>query len=188
MGCRTVGSRVLAHVALLRGINVGGRNKLAMKDLVSMFSDAGCGRVRTYIQSGNVLFEAAPGLARRIGSVIQESINERCGLDIPVITRTLDELADVVTNNPFREAETEAKLLQVGFLAQRPGAARLAALDLQRSPPDELVARGREVYMRCPNGMARTRFTSAYLDSTLGTICTMRNWRTTLKLLELGSG
>ncbi len=188
MVCRTMASRVFPHVALLRGINVGGHNKLAMKDLVSMFADAGCGRVRTYIQSGNVLFNAAPGLARRIGSVIQESIRERCGLDIPVITRTVDELAHVVNNNPFGQAEAQEKLLHVGFLAQQPGAARLAALDPQRSPPDELVACGREVYMRCPNGMARTRFTSAYLDSTLGTICTMRNWRTTLKLLELGTG
>ena len=183
-----MGSRVLAQVALLRGINVGGRNKLAMKDLVSMFADAGCSRVRTYIQSGNVLFDATPGLTRKIGSVIQESIRERCSLDIPVITRTLDELADVVENNPFGEAETDVKLLHVGFLAQRPGATRLAALDPQRSPPDELVACGREFYLRCPNGAARTRFTSAYLDSTLGTICTVRNWRTTLKLLELGSG
>ena len=179
---------MLAHVALLRGINVGGRNKLAMKDLVSMFSDAGCGRVRTYIQSGNVLFDAAPGLARRIGSVIQESIRERCSLNIPVITRSVDEFAAVVENNPFAEAETDMKLLSVGFLAQRPTAARIAALDLQRSPPDELVACGCELYMRFPNGVARTRFTSAYLDSTLGTICTVRNWRTTLKLLEMGTG
>jgi len=180
-----MGSR--AYVALLRGINVGGHNKLAMKDLVSMFADAGCGRVRTYIQSGNVLFDAAPGLARKIGSVIQESIRERCGLDIPVITRTLDEFADVVENNPFGETETGVKFLAVGFLAQRPTAARIAALDPQRSPPDELVACGREIYLYCPNGVARTRFTSAYLDSTLGTLCTARNWRTTLKLLELAT-
>ncbi len=188
MVCRTVASRVAAHVALLRGINVGGRNKLLMKDLVSMFAEADCSRVRTYIQSGNVLFDAAPGVACRIGSVIQGSIRERCGLDIPVVTRTIDELVDVVNSNPFGEAEAQEKLLHVGFLAQRPGAARIAALDPQRSPPDELVACGREVYLRCPNGVARTRFTSAYLDSTLGTICTMRNWRTTLKLLELGIG
>jgi uncharacterized protein (DUF1697 family) len=178
---------VLAHVALLRGINVGGRNKLAMKDLVSMFADAGCGRVRTYIQSGNVLFDATPGLARKMGTLAAASIRERCGLDIPVITRTIEELADVVENNPFSEAKTDPKLLGVGFLAQRPSVVKLAALDHQRSPPDELVVCGREFYMHCPNGVARSRFTSAYLDSTLGTICTMRNWRTTLKLLELGT-
>ncbi len=90
-----------AHVALLRGINLGGKNRLSMKDLAAIFSDAGCRTVETYIQSGNVVFAAPATLARRIPGLVEKSIEKRFGLVVPVMTRTARELRKVATGNPF---------------------------------------------------------------------------------------
>ncbi len=178
------------HIALLRGINVGGHNKLPMQDLAAIFGEAGCSNVRTYIQSGNVVFAAAPALARRIPDIISASIDDRFDLAIPVVTRSADQLAAIVAANPYVGdgdvgAEVDKKQLHVAFLADTPSAANIAALDPQRSPPDEFVVHSAEVYLRCPNGVARTKLTNAYFDTALGTTSTMRNWRTTLTLLEM---
>ena len=159
------------HVALLRGINVGGRHTLRMARLVSLFEDAGCARVRTYIQSGNVVFEAPTPRARLVPAA--------------VMTAIATELERIVGANPFVAPGTDLRLLHVGFLADRPNAALGAALDPDRSPPDEFTLREGELYLRCPNGMARTKLTNAYFDAALQTVTTIRNWRTTLKLLEL---
>lgn len=173
------------HVALLRGINVGGKNKLPMKELARMFTDLGCEGVRTYIQSGNVVFRAGDALARRTPQVISKQIEGQLGLRVPVVTRTAAELAKVAAGNPFLDAGADVSKLHVAFLADKPAASKIALLDPSRSPPDELVVRGREVYLHLPNGVARSKLTNAYFDSRLGTTSTMRNWKTVLTLLEL---
>jgi len=173
------------YVALLRGINVGGKNSLPMNDLSALFTDAGCTDVRTYVQSGNVVFHASPSLARRIPAVIEEAISDQFGLRVPVMTRTAAELRDVVKDNPFLRGKPETETLHVAFLADTPTAARVASLDENRSPPDAWEVRGRKIYLRLPNGVGRTKLTNAYFDSKLGTTSTLRNWRTVLKLVEL---
>jgi len=180
-------SSATVHVALLRGINVGGRNKLPMKELASLFRDAGSREVETYIQSGNVVFEAEPALADRIAGVVSEAIRRDFGLDVPVVTRTEYELARVVDTNPFLEGGGDESILHVAFLADLPDADRVRSLDPNRSPPDEFAVAGREIYLRCPNGMARTKLTNAYFDSRLATVSTMRNWRTVSTLLTMAS-
>jgi uncharacterized protein (DUF1697 family) len=172
-------------VALLRGINVGGKNNLPMKSLSALFTDAGCSDVRTYVQSGNVVFRANSSLAQRIPAVIEKVISDQFRLRVPVVTRTGAELRKVAKANPFLPAEKDTAILHVAFLAAKPTASQVAALDPDRSPPDAFTVRGREVYLRLPNGVGKTRLTNAYLDSKLGTISTLRNWRTVLKLLEL---
>ena len=176
------------HIALLRGINLSTHNRLPMTGLVSIFEEAGCRHVRTYIQSGNVIFEAQPELARKIPTVISNAITQQFGLEIPLMTRTAAELRTIVRANPFQRSGADESVLHVAFLADTPDPDRVAGLDPSRSPPDEYVVRGREIYLRCPNGFARTKLTNAYFDSKLATICTIRNWKTTLKLLELAVG
>jgi len=178
---------VRAYVALLRGINVGGKNKLPMKDLAAMFSAAGCASVETYIQSGNVVFEAHPAVAERLPATIAGTILERWRYRVPVVVRTADEVKDVARGNPFVAAGQSPDALHVVFLADKPRPAGVASLDVRRSPPDEFAVRGREIYLRLPNGVARSKFTNAYFDSTLGTTSTVRNWRTVLKLVEMSS-
>jgi uncharacterized protein (DUF1697 family) len=173
------------HIALLRGINVGGRNRLPMAGLTAMFIDVGCADVRTYIQSGNVVFRAAPRTANRIPGLIAKSLSDGVGLKIPVVVRGAADFHRVAAENPFVGTGADLALIHVGFLADAPGAARSAALDRERSPGDSFELRGREIYLSTPNGVAQTRYTNAYFDSALATISTFRNWRTVLKLAEM---
>ena len=175
------------HVALLRGVNVGGRNKLPMKDLASMFRAVGCGNVRTYIQSGNVVFQADPNLASRVPSLVAESIMNRFGYSIPVIGRTAADLLNVVRANPFSEAGAAANELHVVFLPVAPSLAQATTLDPERSPGDRFSVVGREIFLHCPRGLSRTKLTNAWFDSRLQTTSTMRNWRTVHKLLKLSA-
>ena len=175
------------NIALLRGINVGGKNKLPMKDLVAMFRETGCSDVRTYIQSGNVLFRADPTLAEDIPSLISESILSRFGYHVPVVARTAQDLQDIVKVNPFVESGAEATKLHVLFLADLPDRAHVEALDPNRSPGDKFAVLGREVFLHCPNGVARSKLTNNYFDSNLQTTSTARNWRTVQKLIDLAN-
>ena len=173
------------YAALLRGVNVGGKNKLPMRELSTMFSDAGCTDVVHYIQSGNVLFHASASVSERIAAVIEERVQARFGFTPPVVVRTKRELASVVLENPFvARGEDKAKLF-VMFLADRPSAARIAELDPQRSPGDEFVVRGKDIFMCLGAGAAKTKLTNDYFDRRLATTSTSRNWRTVQKLLEL---
>ena len=173
------------HVALLRGINVGGKNVLPMKVLVALFEGAGCRAVRTYIQSGNVIFEANAALAALIPSIISARIEAECGFSPPVLVRSASDLAAVVRDNPHRGAGAEPSTLHVAFLAVAPSPALIATLDARRSPPDTFIVRGRELYLCLPNGVARTKLTNAYFDARLRTTCTVRNWRTVQALVAL---
>ena len=173
------------HVALLRAVNVGGKHKLPMAELVGMFTAAGCGAARSFIQSGNVVFRAAPRLAPRIPALIEKAIADRFGFHAPVVVRTGAELREVAEKNPFIDRGEDPDKLHVAFLADRPTAAAVASLDPKRSPPDELIVRGRELYLFTPNGVGRSKITAAYLDARLKTVVTARNWRTVQKLVAL---
>ena len=175
------------YVALLRGINVGGRHKLLMRKLAAMFVEAGCQDIRTYIQSGNVVFRAAPVLADGLSARITTAIAASHGYQIPVVIRTAADLARVVRGNSFSAAGADPARLHVGFLATKPDPAQIARLDPNRSPPDAFEVRGDEVYLHFPNGVARSKLTNNYLDRTLGTVSTIRNWRTVCKLHEMAS-
>lgn len=168
------------HVALLRGINVGGNNKLPMRDLVAIFEEAGCTDVKTYIASGNVVFRAAS--VTTLGARITKAIEQKLKLKIPVVLRTHKELVDAVQHNPFDEG------VYVMFLATKPSRAAVASLDPNRSPPDEFVVMGREIYLNLPNSAAKTKLTNAYFDRLLDTVSTSRNLRTVQKLVEMSAG
>jgi uncharacterized protein (DUF1697 family) len=172
-------------VALLRGINVGGKNKLPMKDLVGMFESAGCVTTRHYIQSGNIVFSSPPALAPKIPATIEAAIAKGFGLRVPVVLRSEKELRAVVAGNPFLAAGVDLEALHVMFLAAQPSRAAIAALDPSRSPPDAFAVKGREIYLACPDGVGRTKLTNTWFDSKLQTVSTGRNWRTVLKLVAM---
>ena len=176
------------RIALLRGINVGGKNKLPMKELAAMFADAGCTDVRTYIQSGNVLFRRNPALGQDVSSLISESIMNQFRYRVSVLTRTAAELREVVEANPFLQAGAEADKLHVIFLAEAPDDSQVHSLAPDYSPGDQFAVLGREIYLYCPNGFASTKLTNTYFETRLSTTCTTRNWRTVLKLLDMTTG
>jgi uncharacterized protein (DUF1697 family) len=173
------------HVALLRAVNVGGRNGLPMKDLAALCEAAGCRDVVTYIQSGNVAFSASAAVAKKLPAALRRAIQAHAKIDVPVIVRDAAALAAVARENPLLEDGAQLGELHVGFLADAPTAARVAALDPARSPPDVFVVRDREVYFRFPKGVGKSKLTVTYFDAKLATTITLRNWRTVGALLEL---
>lgn len=173
---------ILAYVALLRGVNVGGAHKLPMPALKSIFEAAGAIRVETLIQSGNVVFEAGEEAAHRLIAEVRAAISRDFGFEAPIVLRSADQWGALIAGNPFSPSADDINILHALCLATRPNAAGLSNLDPERSPPDAFELRGDNVYLRLPNGVARTRLTNAWFDRTLGVVSTMRNWPTVLKL------
>lgn len=172
--------------ALLRGVNVGGKHKLPMKELAAMFEHAGCRDVRTYIQSGNVVFAASSALARRLPTQIEAAIEAAFGFAAPVLVRTHAELAALESANPFLAEGQPPETLHVGFLREAPSGD--AQVDTSRAAPDRALRVGRELFLHLPNGVGRSKLTSAFLDRSLGTIVTVRNLRTVRELSALTRG
>lgn len=166
----------------MRGINVGGKNILPMAELAALFEKAGCTAVRTFIQSGNVVFSAAPKVCEGLSAAIAAQIVKKYGYRTPVIVRTAKQLREAVAGNPFPGEEERLHLM---FLQDKPDSKLVAALDANRSSPDRFLVRGMEVYLHLPNGAGQSKLTNAWFDSQLSTVSTLRNWRTVNKLLEL---
>lgn len=176
------------HVALLRGINVGGKHSVPMPALAKVFERAGCTAVETYIQSGNVVFGAPEGDLAELAAALPKSMEKAFGFSIPLVVRSAAEIAKVEAANPFLRAGADPSTLHVAFLRDVPTKAAVAALDPSRSPGDELAVVRADVFLRLPHGVARTKLTNAWLDSKLGTVSTVRNWRTVLTLVEMSRG
>jgi uncharacterized protein (DUF1697 family) len=173
------------YVALLRGINVGGKRRLPMAGLKTALESLGLENVVTYVQSGNVVFDAAGETASELASRIEKRIERDFDLDVTVVLRTPAELANVAAGNPFLKREAETTKLHVVFLDRKPAAKAVSQLDPDRSPPDELEVGGREIYLHLPGGSARTKLTIDYIEKRLGVRGTQRNWNTVTKLAEL---
>jgi uncharacterized protein (DUF1697 family) len=176
------------YVALLRGVNVGGKNRLPMKDLAALARGLGVENVQTFIQSGNVVFSASSELAKVFPDQLAAGIAERFGITSTVVLRSAAEMKKIVSENPFLAAGQDDGQLHVTLLKDRSSAAQVASLDPDRSPPDRFIVVGSDIYLHTPNGQANTKLTIAYFDSKLRTISTGRNWRTMVKLLDLLRG
>lgn len=186
--CPVANKAPARYAALLRGVNVGGANKIAMASLADLFLQAGCRNVQTYIQSGNVVFAAQPKVALAAVSAVCSAVQQQFGFQTQIVLRSLEEMERIAASHPFFRDDEELGKFHVVFLADAPSPERIAALDPQRSPPDQFKVLGKEVYLYMPNGMARTKLSNAYFDSKLKTVSTVRNWRTVQKLLELMRG
>ncbi len=173
------------YTAWLRGINVGGNNKLPMKDLKAIFEQEGCTEVVSYIQSGNVVFDATAAEAKTLGARVAARIEKDLDIKSPVIVRSAAAIKKVAAAHPMGDAAAEPKFFAVGFLQAKPSAAQVKAMEVDRFLPDGWKVVGSEVYLHYPNGMARTKLTNAYLDRALGTVSTVRNWNTLTKIAAL---
>lgn len=175
------------YVALLRGINVGGHNKVAMTDLRALLEALGLSGVRTYIQSGNAVFTAAGTSAAQLEARIAAALRERLGVAAAVMVRTRDELRAVLADNPFIAEGLDPARLSVAFLDAAPPAEAVASLDAARVLPDRFAVRGRTTYLYTPNGLGRTKLTPSFWKP-LGGSATVRNWRTVNQLLAMMTG
>lgn len=180
MTTRSVSTR---YVALLRGVNVGGRTSLPMADLRAVFTDLGFGEVATYIQSGNAVFTSD---ARVDPEDLGRSLSGALGRDIATMVRTAAEVQAVLDHTPF--AHEPATERHVGFLASAPARSVIDGLDLAAFAPEAGAIVGAEVHLHLPNGMGRAKL-PVHLGRVLGGPVTYRNWRTVTKLAELaGAG
>jgi uncharacterized protein (DUF1697 family) len=172
------------YVSLLRGINVGGRNQIAMADLRALYSACGHRDVTTYVQSGNVVSTTAQRQAVSVARRIERAIADTLGLDVVVLIRTPDELVEVLTGNPFAARESDPTKLHVTFLRDDPGTVAVSPEDARRFAPDEYVVVGREVYAYCPNGYGTTKINNTFFEKRLGVPATTRNWKTVAALVD----
>lgn len=173
------------YLALLRGINVAGKNKVPMKGLRAVLEELGYEDVRTYVQSGNVVFESGSRSAKKLASAIEDAMSRSFDLDVSVMIRTRREFERVVGDSPFTVETTKPSFLHVMFMDRAAPSRAVETLDHDRSPPDEFEVKGREVYLLFPNGAGRSKLTNDYFEKKLEVRSTARNWNTITKLLEM---
>jgi uncharacterized protein (DUF1697 family) len=175
---------VAKHIVLLRGINIGSRNRVAMPKLRDVLTDAGFEDVKTYVQSGNVVL-SAKGSAEQVARKCERLVSAEFGLDIPVVARTRAQLAKVVERNPLGKVATDPKRYQVSFLTGKLPAEVVRKLEAVAAPTERFVVSGREVYAWHPAGVARSKLWAMLAGRDLGVTATARNWTTVTALLGL---
>ena len=172
------------QVVLLRGINIGPSNRIAMAELREALADVGFDDPRTYLQSGNVVL-GSTAKPESVGRKVQRLVAESFGLEIPVVVRTRAEIAKVVERNPLEKVATNPKRYQVSFLSAKLPAKVVRELEEVAAPEEQVVAIGREIYAWHPEGIARSRLWEKLAGKKLGVTATARNWATVEALLEL---
>jgi uncharacterized protein (DUF1697 family) len=165
------------YIALFRGINVGGKNSLPMKELVALLEDIGSQKVRTYIQSGNAVFQSAEKSLPQLSTLIASEVAKRRGFEPCVLVLDLDALHRAMANNPFPETETDPAGLHLGFLASTPQNPDLIKLDSLRKESERFQLIDQVFYLHAPEGVGRSRL-AAGVEKVLGVAMTDRNWRT----------
>lgn len=175
-------------IAILRGINVGGRRKILMADLKSLMSELGFTNIKTYIQSGNVIFNNDQALNHiEVATKIEEAITNQYGFDVPVIVLSAQEIARAVQDNPFYQTkeEVDIKSLHLTFLKKTPTAENLAKTETYNYEPDRFLIQDKNVFLFCAGKYHKSKLTNNFFEKKLKVAATTRNWKTVLKLLEL---
>jgi uncharacterized protein (DUF1697 family) len=174
-------------ISLLRAINLGQHNRIRMSELEAALRGLGFDNVKTYLQSGNVVFDARQSPAK-LCEIIEAKIQSEFGLSVSVISRTREEMGDTIRNNPFlKEDGVDPSHLHVTFLASVPGAA-LEKLDRLGAEPDRFRCRGREVYLDCCQGYGRTKLSNQAIEKALAVRGTTRNWKTVNQVYQMAAG
>lgn len=177
------------YVSMLRAVNVGGTSRIKMDALSRVYESLGLADVRTLLQSGNVLFRSRLGDRKRLVTRIMQEIERQLDLKVEVILRTLAEVASIVERGPVLSPRADTNKLLVMFLAAVPDAAAQAALlkwHKEKGLKEVLELRGPEIYLYYPDGVGRSKLTSAVIENKLDTAGTARNWNTLMKLVETG--
>lgn len=174
-------------IAILRGINVGGKRKILMVDLKSLFEEIGYSEISTYIQSGNVIFTSADKSdEKEMANRIEKAIEEKFGFEVPVIVRTAKDLQKTLSNNPYyKDGEMDISPLHITFLAQNPSGESLDKIKTFDFPPDKYTIEGKDVFIYCEGKYHQSRLTNNFFENKLKVKATTRNLKTVKKLCEL---
>jgi len=173
-------------IALFRGINVGGNNLLPMRGLVSNLETLKCQNVRTYIQSGNVVFDTETKDPKPLVKKIADRIEREHGFRPQVLLLSCEKLQRAIKANPFPKAVGDPKSLHFFFLEKPAAKANLDALDKAKSPTESYVLKGNLFFLHAPDGIGRSKL-AATAERHLGVAATARNYRTVEKIAELAA-
>ncbi len=173
-------------VVLLRAINLGSHNKVPMPALRAALSEAGFQGVRSYVQSGNLVFRSPHRSPRRVAHAVHDLVDRQFGVDAPVVVRTPAQLTATIAANPFPDAaEDRPKLLHVSFLAEEPSPEGVQALLAEPLATDTCRVVGQDLFIDYTDGVHGSKLTPNFLSRRLGVEGTARNWRTVLAIADL---
>jgi uncharacterized protein (DUF1697 family) len=172
------------YIALFRGINVGGNNILPMKELVAILENIGLNKVKTYIQSGNVVFQSQAEDAPRLAKKISAEVKTNRGFEPRVLLLELPEMEQALKSNPFPEAESEPNTLHVNFLVSVPANPDLKTLESIKKENERFNLKDKVFYLHAPEGIGRSKL-AASAEKLLGVAMTGRNWRTVCKIVAM---
>ena len=171
---------------MLRGINVSGHKIIKMEQLRASFAALGFRNVKTYVQSGNVVFEATNDSAPNLSKKIEKKILSDFGFSVPVLLKTSKEIQEIIKCNPLLETPAiDHSKLHVTFLSGDPPKTALEQLRLLAATPEQFRVIGREIYLYCPNGYGNTKLSNAAIEKKLSVVATTRNWKTVNTLLAM---
>jgi len=174
------------YISILRGINVGGKNKIKMDALKNVFTGLGFSQVQTYIQSGNVIFRSPELNTEELENRIQKQLKTEFGAEIPMFVFGLSEFKNIILQNPFSgEKSKDPAFFHVSFLHNRPDTSAKEKIKAKQQDGEDVVIGKEAVYLYCPKGYGKTKLTNTYLEKIVKVSATTRNWKTSLKLLEL---
>ena len=174
-------------IAILRGINVGGKRKILMADLRGLFEDMGFTNIVTYIQSGNVIFNSGTKMTDiEIGDKIKKAIFDKYGFDVPTIVRSAKEIEQSVKNNPFYKKDvSDINHLCLTFLGEKPTEENRLKTETYNYEPDKFIIKEKDVFIYIEEKYHQTKLSNNFFEKKLKVAATTRNWKTVLKLLEL---
>ena len=176
------------YIAILRGINVSGKNMVKMPALVKAFESIGFENVRSYVQSGNVVFESEPIEPEKLQRLIAEQIEKDLELSVPVLVLEEIYLKQVSENNPFiKRDDIDLTNLHVTFLSREPDQENVSKIDPDKYDPDEFIFDKKIIYLNCPSGYGKTKLHNNFFESKLKVDATTRNWKTVNALVELAN-
>ena len=171
-------------IAILRGINVGGKRKILMADLKALCQKLGWINVVTYIQSGNLIFDSEKQNSQ-LENTLEKAISSRYGFDVPVIIRNADELQTSIGNNSFAAGDTDITKLHLTFLKEKPSEENVEKIKTYNYEPDKFEIEEKHVFIYCAGKYHQTKLTNNFFENKLKVGATTRNWKTILKLQEL---
>lgn len=173
------------YISILRGINVGGKRKIIMAELKSLYIDLGFSDVVTYIQSGNVIFKSKQNNITSLESKIENAILEKYGFSVPVIVISQNEFEKCVSLNPFVQESVELNRLHVTFLKEQPKNILVDEFNKLKFENDQFKIMGKFVYLFCPIKYSDSKLTNNLFEKKLKVVATTRSWKTLIKILEI---
>ncbi|MCX6575154.1 MAG: DUF1697 domain-containing protein [Candidatus Aminicenantes bacterium] len=177
-----------AFISMLRGINVGGQKKIRMAELTNLYESLDLVNVKTYVQSGNVVFDSTKSDASKLANLIEAHIERLFGFSVSIFIRDTNDFQRIIDSNPFlnKRSEDSAKLY-VTFLYRPPSEAKLGSLGIPNNEGDEFFVGGKEIYIFCPNGYGRTKFSNTFFEKKLSVPATTRNWNSVMALYKISN-